>query len=79
MDKDLAKELKDIRNTIHECILRLNAFSDLRDDENEESIEETQVGLAETFEIAIASEESLTDAQMAMAELYEMIIEGGEV
>jgi len=77
MEENIAKELKDIREIIQDCIRRLNAFSDLRDDAQEGSIEDAQIGLTETFEIAVASADSVTDTEMALAELYEMII-GGE-
>lgn len=78
MEENIAKELKDIRETIQDCMRRLNAFSDLRDDAQEGSIEDAQVGLTETFEIAVASADSVTNAEVALAELYEMIIGGDE-
>lgn len=78
MEENIAKELRDIRETIQDCMRRLNAFSDLRDDAQEGSIEDAQVGLTETFEIAVASADSVTNAEVALAELYEMIIGGDE-
>ena len=76
--EEVMKELASIRETLQDCTRRLNAFSDLRDDANGEEIESTQIGLTQTFELALASEESVTDTLVALAELYEMIIEGGE-
>lgn len=78
MEENIAKELRDIRETIQDCMRRLNAFSDLRDNAQEGSIEDAQVGLTETFEIAVASADSVTNAEVALAELYEMIIGGDE-
>ena len=80
MDKELAKELTTIRAQIHDCIRRLNELSDLRDDETEEELTETQEGVTQVFELTLASEESVTNLEVALAEVYEMILpeEGGE-
>lgn len=79
--EEMMKELADIRAQVRDCMMRLNAFSDLRDDANADEITETQEGVAQTFEIAVASEEAVTNVEVALAEVYEMIVppeEGGE-
>lgn len=76
MDAKIAKELATIRATIYDCMKRLNDFSDMRDDSIEVDVDDTQIGLAETFEATVATADDLTQTQMALAEVYELVIGG---
>lgn len=46
--------------------------------ELDESITDTQVGLAETYEQVETNTNDILDCQLALAEIYEMIVNGGE-
>lgn len=73
---EILKELATIREMIQDVSQRVDNYVNGRVDESNESIEETQIGLAETFEATIATTDELTNTQVALAEVYEMITGG---
>ncbi len=77
MERDeLLKELADIRRMLQDVARRVDNYANDRVDATEESVTETQIGLAETFETAAATADSLTDTQVALAEVYELVVGG---
>lgn len=73
---EILKELATIREMIQDVSQRVDNYVNGRVDESNESIEETQIGLAETFEATAATTDELTNTQVALAEVYEMITGG---
>lgn len=73
---EILKELATIREMIQDVSQRVDNYVNGRVDESNESIEETQIGLAETFEATVATTDELTNTQVALAEVYEMITGG---
>lgn len=68
IDRDIAKELKTIKDMIQDSKKSLNDFTDMRDDKNESDIGDAQNA---TCELSEDVESRLSDIENALCELTE--------
>lgn len=68
IDRDVAKELKTIKDMIQSNKKSLNDFTDMRDDKNESDNNDTQNAACE---LSAELDERITDLENALCELTE--------
>lgn len=68
IEKEIAKELKAIRDMVQDGKRELNSYTDGRDDKNESEISDTQNA---TCELSEELDQRITDIENALCELTE--------
>lgn len=71
MDKETAKAINAVSNKLNRIDQKLDRFICLLTDALKLEVTDTQVGLAESYEQAIANADELTSIELAVCEIYE--------
>lgn len=71
MDAETAKALNSLSKKLNAIQQQLDRYFGLRTDELKTEVTDTQVGLAESYEQALANADELTNIELAVCEIYE--------
>lgn len=73
MDKETAKAINSVSKKVNEVDRKLDHYINLLTDALKLELTDTQVGLAESYEQALANADELTNIEIALCEVFESL------